>query len=108
MGPLVADLAAGAIMGAGAAATIGFGGALMAHSLGTRRRVKVRSLHTTNFLPLHSTHTSLRHVPSRSPSTLYPDCKNPNILNFTPKFHLFIDMSPPLFHSVVIGSRLCK
>ena len=43
LGPLVADLAAGAILGAGAVATAGFSGVLIAHSLGSRRRVKVQT-----------------------------------------------------------------
>lgn len=41
LGMLVADLAAGAILGAAAVCTIGFGAALIAHSLGDRRRVQV-------------------------------------------------------------------
>ena len=41
-GALLADVAAGVILGAGAAATVGFGAALIAHSLGERRRVQVQ------------------------------------------------------------------
>ena len=48
LGPLVADLAAGAILGAGAVCTVGFGAALIAHSLGDRRRVQVSGNHIYN------------------------------------------------------------
>ena len=100
MGPLVADLAVGVILGAGAAATIGFGAALMAHSLGTRRRVKVRPLRTPNFLPLHPTHTYLRHLPSRPPSLLHLNCKNLDVLDPAMNLHSLIGMSPSSLHSV--------
>ena len=44
LGPLVADAAVGALLGLGAVCAVGYGGVLIAHTLGSRGNVTVRAL----------------------------------------------------------------